>query len=55
MAMEMVLRRMKIESGTVRGFRAGFRDWAVRRWIGAAWAAYCEPKRRGNVVQIRKL
>ena len=28
MAMEMVLRRMKIESATVHGFRSSFRDWA---------------------------
>src|ERR1019366_2823741 len=28
MAMEMVLRRMKIEEATVHGFRSSFRDWA---------------------------
>ena len=28
MAMEMVLRRMKIKDATVHGFRSGFRDWA---------------------------
>jgi integrase len=28
MAMEMVLRRMKIEGATVHGFRSSFRDWA---------------------------
>ncbi len=28
MAMEMVLRRMKIDNATVHGFRSGFRDWA---------------------------
>lgn len=28
MAMEMVLRRMKVESVTVHGFRSSFRDWA---------------------------
>jgi integrase len=28
MAMEMVLRRMKIEEATVHGFRSTFRDWA---------------------------
>jgi integrase len=27
-AMEMVLRRMKIEDATVHGFRSSFRDWA---------------------------
>ena len=28
MAMEMMLRRMKIENVTVHGFRSSFRDWA---------------------------
>ena len=28
MAMEMVLRRMKIQGATVHGFRSSFRDWA---------------------------
>jgi integrase len=28
MAMEMVLRRMKIDNATVHGFRSSFRDWA---------------------------
>ena len=28
MALEMVLRRMKIEGATVHGFRSAFRDWA---------------------------
>src|SRR5258708_17946028 len=28
MAMEMVLRRMKIDDATVHGFRSSFRDWA---------------------------
>jgi integrase len=28
MAMEMVLRRMKIEDATIHGFRSSFRDWA---------------------------
>jgi integrase len=28
MALEMVLRRMKIEGVTVHGFRSAFRDWA---------------------------
>jgi integrase len=27
-AMEMVLRRMKVEGATVHGFRSSFRDWA---------------------------
>ncbi len=29
MAMEMVLRRMKVENATVHGFRSAFRDWAA--------------------------
>ena len=29
MALEMVLRRMKIDNATVHGFRSGFRDWAA--------------------------
>jgi integrase len=28
MAMEMVLRRVKVEDATVHGFRSSFRDWA---------------------------
>ena len=28
MAMEMMVRRMKIENATVHGFRSSFRDWA---------------------------
>jgi integrase len=28
MAIEMVLRRMKIQNATVHGFRSSFRDWA---------------------------
>jgi integrase len=28
MAMEMVLRRMKVEDATIHGFRSSFRDWA---------------------------
>jgi integrase len=30
-ALEMVLRRMKIEDATVHGFRSAFRDWAAER------------------------
>ena len=29
MAMDMMLRRMKIENATVHGFRSSFRDWAA--------------------------
>jgi integrase len=31
MALEMVLRRMKIDGATVHGFRSAFRDWAAER------------------------
>jgi integrase len=31
MALEMVLRRMKIEDATVHGFRSAFRDWAAEQ------------------------
>jgi integrase len=31
MALEMLLRRMKIENATVHGFRSTFRDWAAER------------------------
>jgi integrase len=89
MAMEMVLRRMKIEDATVHGFRSSFRDWAgnvssfprevvetalahvigdkaeqayrrsdaleKRRKLMEAWATHCEPKAKGNIVQMRKL
>src|SRR6266699_57184 len=88
MAMEMILRRMKVENATVHGFRSSFRDWAgnvttfprevtetalahvigdkaeqayrrgdaldKRRKLMEGWAAYCEPRGSGNVVQIRK-
>jgi integrase len=88
MAMEMMLRRMKVEDATVHGFRSSFRDWAgnvssfareivetalahvigdkaeqayrrgdaldKRRKLMDAWAAYCEPRPSGNVVQMRK-
>jgi integrase len=29
MALEMVLRRMKVDNATVHGFRSSFRDWAA--------------------------
>jgi integrase len=31
MALEMVLRRMKIDNATVHGFRSAFRDWSAER------------------------
>jgi integrase len=89
MAMEMILRRMKIEDATVHGFRSSFRDWAgnvsnfpreitetalahvigdkaeqayrrsdaleKRRKLMEAWAAYCEPRTKGNVVSLRTM
>jgi integrase len=88
MAMEMVLRRMKLENVTVHGFRSSFRDWAgnvssfprevvesalahvigdkaeqayrrgdaleKRRKLMEAWASYCEPKVRSNVLTLAK-
>ncbi len=88
MAMEMMLRRMKIENATVHGFRSSFRDWAgnltsfprevtetalahvigdkaeqayrrsdaleKRQKLMEAWAAYCEPRHSGKIVQLRK-
>jgi integrase len=29
MALEMIMRRMKVENATVHGFRSAFRDWAA--------------------------
>jgi integrase len=88
MAMEMVLRRMKLENVTVHGFRSSFRDWAgnvsnfprevvetalahvigdkaeqayrrsdaleKRRRLMEAWASYCEPKAKSNILQLQK-
>jgi integrase len=87
MAMEMMLRRMKVQNATVHGFRSSFRDWAgnessfpreiieaalahvigdkaeqayrrgdaleKRRRLMETWAAYCEPRTIGNIVQLR--
>lgn len=87
MAMEMMLRRMKIADATVHGFRSTFRDWAgnvsnfprevaetalahvfgnkaeqayrrsdaleKRRKLMDAWASYCEPAAKGNVLPLR--
>jgi integrase len=87
MAMEMMLRRMKVQGATVHGFRSSFRDWAgnessfpreiieaalahvigdkaeqayrrgdaleKRRRLMETWAAYCEPRTIGNIVQLR--
>lgn len=87
MAMEMILRRMKVDV-TVHGFRSAFRDWAgeetsfprevaeaalahvvgdeterayrrgdaleKRRKLMAAWASFCEPKKPGNVLELKR-
>jgi integrase len=88
MAMEMVLRRMKVEDVTVHGFRSSFRDWCgeatsfpceiaeaalahvagdaterayrrgdaleKRRTLMEAWAAFCEPGARADVVPMKR-
>jgi integrase len=65
MALEMVLRRMKIESATVHGFRSAFRDWAAERTnfpnevCEAALAHVIENKaeaayRRGDLFEKRR-
>jgi integrase len=87
-AMELMLRRMKIENTTVHGFRSSFRDWGgnetsyprdlietalahvigneteqayrrsdaleKRRKLMEAWAEYCEPGSRGNIIPLVK-
>ncbi len=88
MALEMVLRRMKMEDVTVHGFRSSFRDWCgeatsfpceiaeaalahvagdaterayrrgdaleKRRTLMEAWAAFCEPGERADVVPMKR-
>jgi integrase len=65
MALEMVLRRMKIEDATVHGFRSSFRDWAAERTsfpnevCEAALAHVIENKaeaayRRGDLFEKRR-
>jgi integrase len=65
MALEMVLRRMKIEGVTVHGFRSAFRDWAAERTnfpnevCEAALAHVIENKaeaayRRGDLFEKRR-
>jgi integrase len=65
MALEMVLRRMKIENATVHGFRSAFRDWAAERThfanevCEAALAHVIENKaeaayRRGDLFEKRR-
>jgi hypothetical protein len=57
MALEMVLRRMKIESATVHGFRSSFRDWAgnvstfPREVIETALAHVIHRRRCGSAVR----
>lgn len=66
MALEMVLRRMKIENATVHGFRSSFRDWAAEctnfpnEVCEAALAHVIENKaeaayRRGDLFEKRRL
>jgi integrase len=66
MAMEMVLRRMKIENATVHGFRSSFRDWAgnetsfPREIIETALAHVVGDKaeqayRRGDALEKRRV
>jgi integrase len=65
MAMEMMLRRMKIQDATVHGFRSSFRDWAgnessfPREIIEAALAHVIGDKaeqayRRGDALEKRR-
>jgi integrase len=65
MALEMVLRRMKIDDATVHGFRSTFRDWAAERTnfpnevCEAALAHVIENKseaayRRGDLFEKRR-
>lgn len=65
MALEMVLRRMKVENATVHGFRSAFRDWSAEctsfanEVCEAALAHVIENKaeaayRRGDLVDKRR-
>ena len=65
MALEMVLRRMKVEDVTVHGFRSSFRDWAGEctsfpREIAEAALAHVvgdeveRAYRRGDALQKRR-
>ncbi len=62
MAMEMVLRRMKVENATVHGFRSSFRDWLERapaslvRWprpLLPMWSAIRLSERTGVLMLSR--
>jgi len=66
MAMEMVLRRLKVENVTVHGFRSAFRDWAGEethfpREIAEAALAHVigdkaeQAYRRGDALQKRRV
>ena len=65
MALEMMLRRMKVEDATVHGFRSSFRDWAAEctnftnEVCEAALAHVIEDKaeaayRRGDLFEKRR-
>ncbi len=66
MAMEMVMRRMKVENATVHGFRSSFRDWAgnethFRREIAEAALSHVigdkaeQAYRRGDALEKRRV
>ena len=66
MAMEMLLRRMKIENATVHGFRSAFRDWAAEetsfpREVAEAALAHIvgdateRAYRRGDALEKRRM
>jgi len=66
MAMEMLLRRMKVEKATVHGFRSSFRDWAGEatafpREVAEAALAHTvgdqteRAYRRGDALEKRRL
>ena len=66
MAMEMLLRRMKIENATVHGFRSAFRDWAAEetsfpREVAEAALAHVvgdateRAYRRGDALEKRRM
>ncbi len=66
MAMEMVIRRMKVENATVHGFRSSFRDWAgnethFRREIAEAALSHVigdkaeQAYRRGDALEKRRV
>ncbi|MGB8897963.1 MAG: hypothetical protein WCC90_01325 [Methylocella sp.] len=53
MAMETVLRRMKVESATERAYRRGD-ALEKRRGLMEAWANFCKPKAGSNVLSMTR-